>query len=102
VLSNAKRTWRAGLPAESNTSEDHFGSGPRRRSRSRYAESGSSAPSAGAPGVFRLKRSRRRHPRRFAEVVEGVPINFINLENLKTNKLAAGRHDDLDDLENLP
>lgn len=42
------------------------------------------------------------HPRRIAEVVDGVPINFINLENLKTNKLAAGHHNDLDDLENLP
>jgi hypothetical protein len=42
------------------------------------------------------------YPQRIAEVVEGVPINFINLENLKTNKLAAGRHKDLDDLENLP
>ena len=29
-------------------------------------------------------------------------ILFINLENLKANKLAAGRHKDLNDLENLP
>jgi hypothetical protein len=42
------------------------------------------------------------YPQRIAEVVDGVKINFINLENLKTNKLAAGRHKDLDDLENLP
>jgi hypothetical protein len=42
------------------------------------------------------------YPQRIAEVVDGVQINFINLENLKTNKLAAGRHKDLDDLENLP
>ena len=27
---------------------------------------------------------------------------FINLENLKANKLAAGRHKDLNDIENLP
>lgn len=42
------------------------------------------------------------YPQRISEVVDGVPINFINLENLKANKLAAGRHKDLDDLENLP
>jgi hypothetical protein len=29
-------------------------------------------------------------------------INFIKLENLKANKLAGGRHKDLNDLENLP
>ena len=42
------------------------------------------------------------HPQRIAEVVDGVAINFINLENLKTNKLSAGRHKDLDDLEKPP
>ena len=33
--------------------------------------------------------------------VEGVPVNFIDLENLKKNKQASGRHQDLADLENL-
>ena len=33
--------------------------------------------------------------------IEGVSINFINLENLKKNKKATGRHQDLADLENL-
>ena len=33
--------------------------------------------------------------------VEGVPVNFIDLENLKKNKKATGRHQDLADLENL-
>ncbi|MGB8213617.1 MAG: hypothetical protein WCE68_08670 [Anaerolineales bacterium] len=30
-----------------------------------------------------------------------VPVNFIDLENLKKNKKASGRHQDLADLENL-
>ena len=29
-------------------------------------------------------------------------INFISLQDLKKNKLAAGRHKDLEDLEHLP
>ena len=33
--------------------------------------------------------------------IEGVNINFIDLENLKKNKRASGRHQDLADLENL-
>ena len=33
--------------------------------------------------------------------VDGVPVNFIDLENLKKNKKATGRHQDLADLENL-
>jgi hypothetical protein len=32
--------------------------------------------------------------------VDGVSVNFIDLENLK-NKKATGRHQDLADLENL-
>jgi len=38
------------------------------------------------------------------EVVEidGIPINFISLQDLKKNKRAAGRHKDLEDLEHLP
>jgi len=33
--------------------------------------------------------------------VEGVPVNFIDLENLRKNKKASGRLQDLADLENL-
>lgn len=33
--------------------------------------------------------------------IEGITINFIDLENLKKNKKAVGRHQDLADLENL-
>ncbi|MEW6285628.1 MAG: DUF6036 family nucleotidyltransferase [Chloroflexota bacterium] len=33
--------------------------------------------------------------------VEGIPVNFIDLENLKKNKKATGRYQDLADLENL-
>ena len=33
--------------------------------------------------------------------IEGVSVNFIDLENLKKNKQATGRHQDLADLENL-
>ena len=39
---------------------------------------------------------------RVTDVVDGFPINIISLEHLKANKRAAGRHKDLDDLENLP
>jgi hypothetical protein len=34
--------------------------------------------------------------------VDGLKINLIGLDDLKQNKLAAGRHKDLNDLENLP
>jgi len=33
--------------------------------------------------------------------IEGIDINFIDLNNLKKNKRASGRHQDLADLENL-
>lgn len=33
--------------------------------------------------------------------MDGVLVNFIDVENLKKNKKAAGRHQDLADLENL-
>jgi hypothetical protein len=33
--------------------------------------------------------------------IEGVTVNFIDLEHLKKNKRASGRHQDLADLENL-
>lgn len=35
-------------------------------------------------------------------VLEDIPVFIIGLEDLKTNKRAAGRHKDLDDLEHLP
>ena len=34
-------------------------------------------------------------------VFDEVPVNFIDLDNLRKNKAAAGRHQDLADLENL-
>jgi hypothetical protein len=33
--------------------------------------------------------------------IDDIPMNFIDLENLKKNKMAAGRLQDLADLENL-
>lgn len=34
--------------------------------------------------------------------LDDLPVNVISLDDLKTNKRAAGRHKDLDDLDNLP
>ncbi len=34
--------------------------------------------------------------------LDGVPINVISLEDLRTNKQASGRYKDLNDLEYLP
>jgi predicted nucleotidyltransferase len=42
------------------------------------------------------------YQQRINDTIDGIQVNFINLENLKANKLAAGRHKDLNDLENLP
>ena len=42
------------------------------------------------------------YEQRIMDTIDGIQVNFINLENLKANKLAAGRHKDLNDLENLP
>ncbi len=39
---------------------------------------------------------------RVADTVDDIEINFIDLLHLKQNKRAAGRHQDLDDSENLP
>jgi predicted nucleotidyltransferase len=36
------------------------------------------------------------------EEIDGIRVNIINLEHLKINKKASGRHKDLDDIENLP
>ena len=38
---------------------------------------------------------------RVKAVIQGLDVNFINLENFKKNKKAVGRHQDLADLENL-
>jgi predicted nucleotidyltransferase len=34
--------------------------------------------------------------------IDGIPITFISLEDLKKNKRAAGRFRDMEDLEHLP
>lgn len=34
--------------------------------------------------------------------IDGIPVNLISLEDLKKNKLAAGRYRDLEDLRHLP
>ena len=34
--------------------------------------------------------------------IDGIPINFISLQDLKKNKRAAGRYKDLEDLKHLP
>jgi hypothetical protein len=41
------------------------------------------------------------YPSRLEVDVEGARVNFIDLDNLKRNKQAAGRHQDQADLENL-
>ena len=33
--------------------------------------------------------------------IDGMPVNLIDLQHLKANKQATGRHQDLADLENL-
>lgn len=39
---------------------------------------------------------------RVVDELDGVEANIIDLDHLKINKQAVGRHKDLDDLENLP
>ncbi|MBI5215436.1 MAG: nucleotidyltransferase [Ignavibacteriae bacterium] len=39
---------------------------------------------------------------RVVNTIDNIHVNIISLEKLKINKLASGRHKDLDDLENLP
>jgi hypothetical protein len=41
------------------------------------------------------------YPSRLEVDVEGTRVNFIDLDNLKKNKRATGRHQDLADVENL-
>ncbi len=42
------------------------------------------------------------YSRRVQTILDGVPVNIISLDDLKTNKKAAGRFKDLADLEYLP
>jgi hypothetical protein len=42
------------------------------------------------------------YDKRIIDVLDGVEAPIISLQHLKANKKAAGRHKDLDDLENLP
>ena len=37
-----------------------------------------------------------------AVIVDGAPVQLLSIRSLKAAKAAAGRHRDLDDLENLP
>jgi predicted nucleotidyltransferase len=39
---------------------------------------------------------------RVVDKLDGVQVNLISLRDLKANKKAAGRHQDLADIENLP
>jgi len=41
------------------------------------------------------------YPHKMDAIIDGVTISFIDLENLKKNKRAVGRHQDLADLEHL-
>ena len=42
------------------------------------------------------------YPRRVTAQLDGVPVSFISLKDLKANKAASGRNKDLADLDNLP
>ena len=42
------------------------------------------------------------YSRREVIEIDGIPVNFISLEDLKENKRASVRHKDLEDLEHLP
>lgn len=42
------------------------------------------------------------HPRGVDSTLGGVPVRVLGLADLKVNKRAAGRHQDLADLEHLP
>jgi predicted nucleotidyltransferase len=44
----------------------------------------------------------RCYPRREVADMDGVEVNIIGLGDLKANKKASGRHQDLSDLEHLP
>lgn len=42
------------------------------------------------------------YAKRVQDTIDGVPVHLIGLYDLKLNKKASGRHQDLADLENLP
>ncbi|MHC4872729.1 MAG: hypothetical protein ACYTFY_12880 [Planctomycetota bacterium] len=42
------------------------------------------------------------YEQRVEDLIDNVEVKIIDFVNLKKNKLASGRHKDLDDLENLP
>lgn len=42
------------------------------------------------------------YSRRETMEIDGIPVNFIALDDLKANKRACGQHKDMDDLEHLP
>ena len=42
------------------------------------------------------------YKKRVVDRIDGIEVSIINLEQLRINKKASGRHKDLDDLENLP
>ncbi len=42
------------------------------------------------------------YQKKIVDKIDGIQVNIINLEQLKINKKASGRHKDLDDFENLP
>ena len=39
--------------------------------------------------------------KKIVDEIDGIKVNIINLQQLKINKKASGRHKDLDDFENL-
>ena len=41
------------------------------------------------------------YPEKVVKEIDKIPLNFIDLQNLKINKKASGRYQDLADLENL-
>lgn len=42
------------------------------------------------------------YAQRVVDDVDGITVNLLSLEDLKKNKLASGRHKDLNDIEHLP
>lgn len=42
------------------------------------------------------------YPRRLEVEIDGVAAQLIHLDDLRVNKIATGRHKDLDDVSNLP
>ncbi len=42
------------------------------------------------------------HDNRIEDIIDGISVNIIDLDNLKKNKKASGRFKDLDDVNKLP